>query len=175
MEALGPNLKKLRSQCPNKNLSKATALSITIQLLTRLEQLHSLNYVHNDIKMENMVVGFKDPEKIYLIDFGLAVSFVDCNGNHIKKEYLQKFSGNFLFASLNSCRGYSKSRRDDVESLFYMLIFMLNKGYLPWCDLEQHERHLKQNFKEILTERMNLEFTKRLFFMIPNELTECLK
>lgn len=125
--------------------------------------------------MENMVVGFKDPEKIYLIDFGLAVSFVDCNGNHIKKEYLQKFSGNFLFASLNSCRGYSKSRRDDVESLFYMLIFMLNKGYLPWCDLEYHERHLKQNFKEILTERMNLEFTKRLFFMIPNELTECLK
>jgi casein kinase 1 len=88
------------------------------------------------LKFENIVIGFNNPEKIYLIDFGLAISFVDAKNNHVKKIYLQKFSGNFMFASLNSCRGFNKSRRDDIESLFYLLIFMLNQGYLPWVDLE---------------------------------------
>ena len=97
-------------------------MAIGIQLLERLELLHSLNYVHNDLKFENVVIGFNNPEKMYLIDFGLSVKFVDDNGKHVEKQYLQKFSGNFLFASLNSCRGFNKSRRDDIESLFYMVI-----------------------------------------------------
>jgi len=71
-----------------------------------------------------------------LIDFGLAQKFVDEDGKHKVKTDLRKFSGNFLFASLNSCRGYNKSRRDDVESLFYMLIYLLNNCNLPWCEFE---------------------------------------
>ena len=85
-----------------------------------------MGYVHNDVKLENIVVGFEDPNRLYLIDFGLSQRFIDNEGNHIKKDYMYKFSGNFLFASLNSCRGYNKSRRDDIESIFYILIFLLN-------------------------------------------------
>lgn len=81
------------------------------------------------------MVGAEDSSKIYLIDFGLTHKFVDENGFHNKKTYIKNFSGNFLFASLNSCRGFNKSRRDDVESLFYLLIFLLNDQYLPWCDI----------------------------------------
>lgn len=99
--------------------------------------LHDLGYVHNDIKPENIVVGYDDPEKLYLIDFGLVQKYLDANGRHIKKEYMSKFSGNFLFASLNSCRGYNKSRRDDMEAVFYLLIYLLNQCYLPWNDFQE--------------------------------------
>ena len=175
MEALGPNLKKLKYQCPTQNFSKATALAIGIQLLERLEQLHSLNYVHNDLKFENVVIGFNNPEKIYLIDFGLSVKFVDDNGKHVEKQYLQKFSGNFLFASLNSCRGFNKSRRDDIESLFYMVIYLLNQSYLPWCDLDTKDRDIVKKFKDLLADRLNLNLIKQMFQMIPPELNSCLK
>jgi serine/threonine protein kinase len=99
--------------------------------------LHSLNIMHNDIKLENVLVGKNDASKLYLIDFGLANTFVDDDGNHTTKNYLMKFSGNFLFASLNSCRGYNKSRRDDIESLVYLLIYLLNGSQLPWSSFEK--------------------------------------
>ena len=76
-------------------------------------------------------------DQIYLIDFGLAHQFSEKDGSHVKKEQKGKFSGNFIFASINQCRTYTCSRRDDIESMFYMLIFMLNKYYLPWCDYQE--------------------------------------
>ena len=93
--------------------------------------------MHNDLKLENILVGHKDSDRIYLIDFGLTQSFLDENRNHIEKANVRKFSGNFLFASLNSCRGNNKSRRDDVESAIYIMIYLLNNNYLPWCDIER--------------------------------------
>lgn len=72
LEALGPNLRHLQEACPKKHFSKSTAFLLGIQLLERLRDLHSLGYVHNDIKLENILIGYKDPGKIYLIDFGLS-------------------------------------------------------------------------------------------------------
>lgn len=76
--------------------------------------MHDLGYIHNDIKLDNILIGYKDPSQLYLIDFGLTCKYLDEDGRHVEKEFLKKFSGNFLFASLNSCRGNNKSRRDDV-------------------------------------------------------------
>ena len=73
-----------------------------------------MGYVHNDLKLDNIIVGHKDPQQIYLIDFGLTCKYLLDDGTHSKKKYIEKFSGNFLFASLNSCRGNNKSRRDDI-------------------------------------------------------------
>ena len=87
---------------------------ITIQLIQRLRSLHNLGYIHNDLKLENILIGLKDPSKIYLIDFGLSCRYQDDYGLHAQKEFINKFSGNFMFASLNSCRGNTKSRRDDI-------------------------------------------------------------
>lgn len=85
-----------------------------------------MNFVHNDIKLENILVGHKNSNVVYLIDFGLASHYLDESGQHIQKKQLFKFSGNFLFASLNTCRGNTKSRRDDIEAAFYVLIYLLN-------------------------------------------------
>ena len=88
--------------------------------------MHELNFVHNDVKLENILVGHEDSETLYLIDFGLASNYLNKNGEHIKHTQMNRFSGNFLFASLNSCRGFNKSRRGDIEAAFYVLIYMLN-------------------------------------------------
>jgi hypothetical protein len=55
---------------------------------------------------------------------------------HLAKENLAYFSGNFMFASLNSCRGNNKSRRDDIESIFYLIIYLYNQNFLPWKDFK---------------------------------------
>jgi casein kinase 1 len=145
-------------------------------MLERIEQLHSLFLVHNDLKLENVVIGIDDPSKIYLIDFGLTAKYVDENGDHIVKQYIRNFSGNFLFASLNSSRGFNKSRRDDIESLFYILIYMMNEEYLPWCDLLTKDPTAERtDLKVLLKERLDLKYTRKLFSKIPSELTDCLK
>ncbi len=131
--------------------------------------MHKDGYVHNDLKLENILIGHKDSERLYLIDFGLAQCFLDDEGRHLEKQYVRKFSGNFLFASLNSCRGNNKSRRDDMESVMYIMIYLLNDNYVPWCDIESRFVQQGMEFKDVLRERLEIEFTKRLFAMIPSK------
>ena len=80
-----------------------------------------------------------------------------------------------MFASLNSCRGYNKSRRDDVESILYIVIYMLNKSYLPWSDFEYRDAGGLKSFKELLADRMGYEITKKLISVTPPELNALLK
>lgn len=81
-----------------------------------------------------------------------------------------------MFASLNSARGFNKSRRDDIESLFYLLIYMLNDDYLPWCDLLKIEADgARPDLKVLLKERLDLKYTRKLFNKIPHEMIDCLK
>lgn len=184
MEALGPNLRKLLAQCPGKLFSKTTVYMITIQLvsktqnniilqLKRLSILHELGFVHNDLKLDNILVGHKDPSLIYLIDFGLTCKYLEADGTHSKKKYIEKFSGNFLFASLNSCRGNNKSRRDDIQSLMYIMVYLLNKNYLPWSDF--NSKFKEYEFKDFLRERLELKYTKEVFRLIPRDLRDMFK
>ena len=94
--------------------------------------MHEIGYIHNDLKLENIIIGYKDPSIVYLIDFGLSCKYLNEDGSHNTKEFINKFSGNFMFASLNSCRGNTKSRRDDIQSILYIMIYLLNKNSLPW-------------------------------------------
>ena len=82
--------------------------------MNRIKTLHEIGFIHNDLKLENILVGKNDPHIIYLIDFGLACKYLEEDGTHVEKQFINKFSGNFMYASLNSCRGNTKSRRDDI-------------------------------------------------------------
>ena len=85
-EALGHDLKRVQKKfCAYNKFSVPTCYMIAIQVLDLLQKLHSVNIVHNDIKMENILIGKIEPSKIYLIDFGLAQTFVTDNGEHCKK------------------------------------------------------------------------------------------
>ena len=77
MSALGPNIRTLVRKCPNSNFSAPTCFLIVMQLITRLRTLHRMGYVHNDIKLENIVVGHHDSDRLYLIDFGLSTRYHD--------------------------------------------------------------------------------------------------
>ena len=85
-----------------------------------------MNFLHNDVKTENILVGQKGTEVVYLIDFGLASNYMGADGKHLPEAALSKFNGNFMFTSMNQCEGYTNSRRSDIESAFYVLLYMLN-------------------------------------------------
>eukprot|EP00353_Schmidingerella_taraikaensis_P010003 CAMPEP_0185569004 /NCGR_PEP_ID=MMETSP0434-20130131/1771_1 /TAXON_ID=626734 ORGANISM="Favella taraikaensis, Strain Fe Narragansett Bay" /NCGR_SAMPLE_ID=MMETSP0434 /ASSEMBLY_ACC=CAM_ASM_000379 /LENGTH=396 /DNA_ID=CAMNT_0028183663 /DNA_START=258 /DNA_END=1450 /DNA_ORIENTATION=+ len=171
VEALGPNISNLRYQCPNGHFNLPTCYKIVIQLVERLRTLHELNFIHNDVKLENILVGHHDTDRIYLIDFGLASHYKDeHSGMHIEKINLKRFSGNFMFTSLNALRGNTKSRRDDIEAAIYVLIYLINKAKLPWSDFEDKFKGSNKRFGDFLRERLKKKYSVRLLQMVPAHL-----
>ena len=103
-----------------------------IQILDRIEWVHSNNIVYRDIKPENFLFGLKDKNVLYLIDFGLCRKYKSSKtGKHIQPKNLGKFTGTSRYASVYAMAGNEQSRRDDIESIGYMLIFFMKKK-LPW-------------------------------------------
>ena len=137
--------------------------------------LHSLGFVHNDLKLDNILVGYKDPSTIYLIDFGVSQRFIDDNGEHIQKKTEESFSGNFQFASLNACCRTVKTRRDDIQSLMNIMIYLLNENQLPWSDFVKMFKDKDYVFGDYLNERLDIKYTKELIQMCPNPLKKILK
>lgn len=125
--------------------------------------MNKLGYVHNDIKLENILIGKDDPSIVYIIDFGLTCKYLDQNQKHIEKEYIEKFTGNYLFASLNSCRGNNKSRRDDIQSIIYVMVYLLNDCKLPWSDFHKKFKGQNFEFRDYLKERLDIKYTKEVF------------
>ena len=119
---------------------------IAKQVLDRIQWVHSKGFVHRDIKPDNFLIGRKDPNVIYLIDFGLSKKYKsDKTGKHIKFGFTGKLTGTVRFASANALRGGEQSRRDDLESIAYMIIFLM-RGKLPWQGVtgtKKMERYLK--------------------------------
>ena len=141
----------------NKNLlNEKDILMIGIQILQQINYLHKNNLVHHDIKPDNFIFD-KDNNKFKLIDFGLCKRFIK-DGKHIKFEKNKSRCGTIRFMSINCHNKYILSRRDDLISLSYSLIY-LNLKTLPWknirlednkCDIHKKVKNIKLNFdKEI--------------------------
>jgi serine/threonine protein kinase len=135
MDLLGPSLEDLFNLCKRK-FSLKTTLMLADQLISRIEYLHSKYYIHRDIKPENFLVGLGQySNKIYMIDFGLAKKYRSAK-KHINYKEGNKLVGTARYASINSHKGIQLSRRDDMESIGYLLIYFLN-GKLPWQMIKQ--------------------------------------
>jgi len=148
-ELLGLSLNSLwelkkRYKIGSKLLIKDICM-IALQALERLEYIHSKNIIHRDIKPNNFLIGKNNPEVIYLIDFGFARKYRSSRtGKHIKFKWIKYAYGSLRYYSINANRGYELSRRDDLESFGYMLVF-LAKQYLPWISTEALQ--INQNIK----------------------------
>ncbi|XWS72515.1 hypothetical protein CRYUN_Cryun02cG0046500 [Craigia yunnanensis] len=135
MDMLGPSLWDVWNN-NSHTMSIEMVACIAIEAISILEKMHSKGYVHGDVKPENFLLGppgTPDEKKLFLVDLGLATRWRDSSsGQHV--EYDQRpdvFRGTVRYASVNAHLGRTGSRRDDLESLAYTLIFLL-RGRLPW-------------------------------------------
>ena len=80
---LGRSLFDIFNDC-NKKFTLKDNCMIALQILERLEYIHSKNYIHRDIKPHNFLVGLKSKGLIYMIDFGLSKKYKSDRGNHVK-------------------------------------------------------------------------------------------
>ncbi|XP_027367342.1 casein kinase 1-like protein HD16 isoform X2 [Abrus precatorius] len=135
MDMLGPSLWDVWNSS-SQTMSAEIVSCIAVESLSILEKMHSRGYVHGDVKPENFLLGqpaTAQEKKLFLVDLGLATKWKDSSsGQHV--EYDQRpdmFRGTVRYASVHAHLGRTASRRDDLESLAYTLIF-LQKGGLPW-------------------------------------------
>ena len=92
--------------------------------------------------------------KIILIDFDTAASYKDSiTEQHIQLSENNKPTGDLNFISISSHLGSSQSRRDDLESLCYILFYFLN-GTLPW--MVSSEENADNRLVEIGNQKMEV-------------------
>ncbi|KAI9011360.1 casein kinase I alpha, partial [Gaertneriomyces semiglobifer] len=143
MDRLGPSLKLLQNESPGGCLPLQTVVYIVPQVIRLLALLHNRGIVFRDVKASQFCVGRYGDDitvnpKLFLIDFGLATYYVDENNQHVRNRRIDRHAartGTARYASLNVHRGKLHSRRDDIESLAYILIELL-KGTLPWSNVK---------------------------------------
>ena len=171
MELLGKNLEDLFNYC-TKNFTLKTILMITIQLIERIKHVHDNNYVHRDIKPENFLVGKDATSKtIYILDFGLAKRYRDEHTHiHIPLKENRNLTGTARYASCNAHNGLEQSRRDDMESIAYVILYFF-KGKLPWQGLKCKDK----NEKYAKIKEMKMSVTpEKLCEGFPNEFAQYL-
>ena len=143
IDLLGPSLEDLFNHC-NRKFSEKTVLMLADQLIRRLEYLHERNLVHRDVKPDNFLMGVgKKSNVVYVIDFGLAKKYRDSRyGTHLEYRENKQLTGTARYASLSTHLGIEQSRRDDLESLGYVLLYLL-RGGLPWQGLKAKDKNQK--------------------------------
>lgn len=132
-----------------KKFSLKTVLMIADQLLVLLENIHNKCLLHRDIKPENILVGRgEQSDTIFFVDFGISKYYKDNLGRHIAYREKKSFIGTTRYASIAAHLGIEISRKDDLESLAYVIIF-LAKGQLPWQNLNVSESEKTKKVGEI--------------------------
>lgn len=137
MTLVGRSLQDLRMSNIDRKFSMGTALSIGRQCLQALEDLHSIGYLHRDVKPGNYTIGrpeLNELRKVYVLDFGMARRFISLDGTIRKPREAAGFRGTPKYAPLSSHIQRELCRKDDVESWLYQQV-EITKGYLPWRNL----------------------------------------
>ena len=166
IDLLGPSLEDLFNYC-GKRLSLKTVLMLADQMIARLEFMHSRSYIHRDVKPDNFLIGTGSRKHIcHVIDFGLAKKYQDPrNGRHIPYLEGKNLTGTARYASISTHLGFEQSRRDDMESLGFVLMYFL-RGSLPWQGLKATTK--KQKYLRIM-ERKQATHPEQLCRGYPTE------
>ncbi|VDO25069.1 unnamed protein product [Haemonchus placei] len=152
LKLIGKNLADVQWKCPDRKFSLITALHIGEQTLAAIRDLHFCGYIHRDIKPHNFAIGREEDKNyhtVYIIDFKFARRF-KTETKDLRLERAQAaFRGTPRYASITALSMKEQSRKDDLESWWYMMVeFMV--GRLPWADLAD-QKLLKATPEEYMT------------------------
>ncbi|KFY47005.1 hypothetical protein V494_00229 [Pseudogymnoascus sp. VKM F-4513 (FW-928)] len=166
LDLLGPSLEDLFNFC-NRKFSLKTVLLLADQLISRIAYIHSKSVIHRDIKPENVLMGAgKRGNLVNIIDFGLAKKYRDPRTHsHIPYRENRNLTGTARYASVNTHIGVDQSRRDDMESLGYVMLYFC-RGSLPWQGLKAATA--KQKYDGVMFKKMTTR-TEVLCHGLPNE------
>ena len=167
MELLGKSLEGLLRQNSSEKLSLKTVCMLAIDILKILQNIHEKHYIHRDIKPDNFAIGYSEQSKLYLIDFGLAKQYR--SPKTLQQKPMQKnkkLTGTARYASINALKGYDQSRRDDLESVAYVIAYLL-RGNLPWQGILCKTK--EEKYSKILYRKQNIP-PEQLFNGFPIEL-----
>ncbi|XP_026880118.2 serine/threonine-protein kinase VRK2 isoform X2 [Electrophorus electricus] len=143
MDRLGTDLQKVFLE-NGEQMRKETVLQLGCLILDVLEYIHENEYVHADIKAANLLLGHRDPDKVYLVDYGLSYRYCP-NGEH--KDYKENpkkgHNGTIEYTSLDAHKGVAPSRRGDLEVLGYCLLHWQH-GTLPWLSVLRNPAQVQE-------------------------------
>jgi casein kinase I family protein HRR25 len=130
---LGDSLQDLMNK--NHRLLLPFVLTLGIKIINILKTIHDKGLVHRDIKPHNILFSDNNSNKqINLIDFGFCKTYLDNGtGEHLPIKKIHGIIGSKNYASIMTHNHYELSRRDDLESLGYMLLYFY-MGVLPWSN-----------------------------------------
>ena len=149
LELLGKSLDDVFKYC-EKKFDIGSALKLGVDMIDIMKELHKSGIIHRDIKPGNFMMGKKDTSKLYIMDFGLSRRYMK-DGVHIKHSTGNSPMGTPRYISINVHLGFEPSRRDDMESIGYLLIYFLN-GSLPWQGMKTDNK--TKQIDKIKTKKM---------------------
>ena len=151
MQLLG---KLILHSLPSKKMSIKSVCMLSYQAISIIEHVHSRYFIHRDIKPDNFAVGKELSSLLYLIDFGLAKMFIDPETKkQIPMTARKKLTGTARYASVHALMGMEQSRRDDLESFAYVIVYLLS-GTLPWQGIITKNK--EEKYAMILDRKKNI-------------------
>ena len=129
-----------------------------IQMIEIIKCVHSKGILHRDIKPENFMISKYNEENLYLIDFGLSRFYLK-NNKHIENNHKQNMVGTVRYASTFIHEGNTYSRRDDIISIIYVIIYLL-KGKLPWQGITSKIKNIEGKNEMIYKIKKNTNYAK---------------
>jgi serine/threonine protein kinase len=137
IDRLGDDLETVITR--RKKLSRRETSHIAVALLDIVQRLHEAGFLHRDLKPANIMLGYSDLN-IYIADFGLAKKYVGTDGKHIAfTDKKSGITGTLRYCSTHTHGNVESSRRDDLQSLFFIVVYML-QGSLPWQSSQKKKK-----------------------------------
>jgi len=177
MELLGDNLSDLRKKQPRGAFSMATVCRLGCEMIDALQAVHGMGVMHRDVKPSNFVLGGRvkasqNPalaNKLFIIDFGLSRKYIGPDGEIKPPRANAGFRGTARYASVNSHQCKELAPRDDLWSVFYMMVEFAT-GTLPWRNQRDRDKvgEIKQKYMsgKKLTDGLPPEFEQFMSYLL---------